>query len=194
VRRAFLVAALLFVPRAALAEGPDEEARRWTLGIQAGLLDVPRGHLGVPLQADESAVHLPLAIVVRRSSSAHMALDAGLGLATSGQGPSFWVAHELFARLATSPGGIAGLDLYEAAGLELGFAGPDYFARRENEFVGYGYAFSGPVAFGLRLPVGLRASWANGLFDTYVESVPMLMLAPSVEALFELTFGLRFRL
>jgi hypothetical protein len=194
VKRALVLAALLLGARPAHAQGVDWGIRRFSLGIQAGLLDVPRGHVGAPLQGDESGFHLPLALVARWWMTDRMALGAGVGIPQSGQGVSFWLSHELFARLVTSPRGIVGLDLFEDAGLQLGLAGPDYFARHENEFVGYGYVYSGPLAFGLRLPVGLRASWLGGAFDTYVESVPLWMLTPSVEALFDLAFGVRVRL
>jgi hypothetical protein len=194
VRRALVLTALLLGARPAHAQGADEGIRRWSLGIQAGLLDLPHGHVGAPLQRDMSGLHMPLALVARWRMNDRMAIGAGLGIPQSGQGVSFWLSHELFARLATSPRGIVGLDVFEDAGLQLGFAGPDYFARHEDEFVGYGYVYSGPLAFGLRLPVGLRAVWLDGAFDTYVESVPLWMLTTKVEALFDLAFGIRVRL
>jgi hypothetical protein len=194
MRRALLLAALLLAARRAYAQGADEGIRRVSLGVQAGLFDVPRGHIGVPLQGDQSGLHMPLALVARWRMNDRMAFGAGFGIPQSGQGVSFWLSHELFVRLVTSPRGIVGLDLFEDAGLQLGFAGPDWYARHENEFVGYGYVYGGPLAFGLRLPVGLRATWLRGAFDTYIESVPLWMLTPSVEALFDLAFGIRIRL
>jgi hypothetical protein len=194
MRRALVLAAILLAPRGAHAEGMDEGIRRLSLGIQLGLLDVPRGHIGIPLQGDMSAVHLPFALVARWRLNERMALGGGLGIPQSGQGLSFWLSHELFARLATSPKGIVGLDLFEDAGIQLGFAGPDWYARHEDEFVGYAYVYEGPLAFGFRLPVGLRATWLGGAFATYIESVPLWMLAPKVEALFDLALGVRVRL
>jgi hypothetical protein len=194
VKRALVLAAVLLGAGPARAQEVDVGIRRFSLGVQAGLLDVPHGHVGAPLQGDESGLHMPFALVGRWRMSSRMALGAGLGIPQSGQGVSLWLSHELFARLVTAPRGIVGLDLFEDAGLQVGFAGPDYFARRENEFVGYAYVYSGPLAFGLRLPVGLRASWLGGAFDTYLEGVPLWMLAPRVEALFDLAFGVRVRL
>jgi hypothetical protein len=191
------------LPLAAAADepaAPDEpmaSARRWSLGLQLGLVDLPRGHVGIPVQGTLDGIHLPAAIVVRWRMDDRMALTLGFGVPQSGLGAAVWVGHEMYWRVATSPRKIVALDVYENLGLQLGFAGPDWFARHENEFVGFaGYAYvaGGPLAFGLRLPIGLRASWASGAFDTYVESVPLVMFTPSVEPLFDLAFGIRARL
>jgi hypothetical protein len=123
-----------------------------------------------------------------------MALNAGLGLPQSGLGLSLWGGHELFARVAGDQRAVAALEIYEDAGFSLGFAGPDYYARHEDVFVGYRYAIGGPLAVGVRLPLGLRVRWLRGAFDTYAESAPLVMLTPAVEALFELALGFRVRL
>jgi hypothetical protein len=91
----------------------------------------------------------------------------------------------------TSARGVFAFELYEDAGLQLSFAGPDYYARRDNDFVGYGYAYGGPLAFAVRLPVGVRFCWLRNRLDTFVEGVEMLALTPSVESLFELSVGIR---
>lgn len=168
--------------------------RRWAVGLQAGPLDLPRGHLGVPFGRALEAYHLAIGIVGRWQTTDRMAFNAGIGLPQSGLGLSVWAGHELFARLAADRRGIAAVEVYEDAGLSLGFAGPDYYARHEDVFVGYRYAIGGPLAFGVRLPLGLRVKWLRGAFDTYAEPATLLMLTPSVEALFELAVGFRVRL
>ena len=50
---------------------------------------------------------------------------------------------------------------------------------------------AGPVAFAVRLPIGLRLSWAHDRFDTFVEGADLVVLTPSVEDLFELAAGVR---
>jgi hypothetical protein len=89
---------------------------------------------------------------------------------------------------------IEGRDRVIVPGFSIGFAGPDYYARHEDVFVGYRYAVGGPLAVGVRLPLGVRVRWLRGAFDTYAESAPLVMLTPAVEALFELALGFRVRL
>jgi hypothetical protein len=98
---------------------------------------------------------------------------------------------ELFGRLWADPKQVAAIELYGAPGLQLGFAGPDYYARRSDVWVGYGYAFGGSAAFVLRLPLGLRICWVQNLFDTFVQGTELLAFTPSVESLFELSIGVR---
>ena len=57
------------------------------------------------------------------------------------------------------------LDTFGQAGVQLGYAGPDYFARHGGDFVGYEYVRGGPVAFALRFAMGISLRWANGLLD-----------------------------
>ena len=138
--------------------------------------------------------HLAAGVITRWEWSERMAFTLGVGLPQSGMGASLWLGHELYTGLLRSGRGNIAIELYEDAGLTLGFAGPDYYARHDDVFVGYGYAFGGPLAFGLRLPVGVRVRWLRGLFDTFVEPAPLLVLTPSVESLFELAIGFRIRL
>ena len=79
--------------------------------------------------------------------------------------------------------------MYEASGLQFGFAGPDYFARHDNEYVGFGYGYNPPYAFAVRLPVGLRIRWRGDRLDTHIEGTEILALSPSVESNFELSVG-----
>lgn len=181
------------VARARASVG-DSALERWSLGLQVGPLDVPRGHLGIPSDGTMEGYHLAAGIVARWRWSEHMALNAGIGLPHSGLGATAWLGQELFARVAQDRRGIARLELYEDAGFSAGFAGPDYYARHEDVFVGYRYAVGGPLALGLRVPAGLRVSWLRGSFDTYLEPTLQLMLTPSVEPLFELAIGIRKRL
>jgi hypothetical protein len=201
-KRMSFAAGVCLVALAARAHGEDvarveqseQGVRRAAIGLQAGPVDLPRGHLGVPFTRALEGYHLAVGIVGRWQLSGRMAVNAGLGLPQSGLGLSLWAGHEIFARLASDRRGIAALEVYEDAGFSLGFAGPDYYARHENVFVGYGYAVGGPLAFGVRLPLGVRVKWLRGAFDTYAEPSTLLMVAPEVETLFELAVGFRVRL
>ena len=77
--------------------------------------------------------------------------------------------------------------------MQLGYAGPDYYARHGNDFVGYRYAVAGPLAFAFRLPTGICLRWAGGNLDSYAEAVPIIALTPSTEMLYDVSFGTRFR-
>jgi hypothetical protein len=77
--------------------------------------------------------------------------------------------------------------------LQLGFAGPDEAARRSNAFVGFAYAYQGPLAFAFRFPAGARLRWAHDWLETYLEPSPTLVVTPSVEMLFGLVVGARVR-
>jgi hypothetical protein len=166
--------------------------RRWSIGLQVGVLDLPSGHLGIPIGGlSEDAAHMPFALVGRYEINDHFAANVGLGLPTGAMGFGAWVGFELYAPLARDQHRWVALDLYEDTGLQLGFAGPDYYARRDNDFVGYAYAFSGLLALAVRLPIGIRLSvWQNRM-DIYTEAVEVLALTPSVESLFELDAGVR---
>lgn len=179
--------AVIVVALACSAAQADD--RPWAIGAQLGAFDSPIGHLGAPVQGTLVGYHLPVALSARYELSDAMAIDAGFGIAQSGMGPAIWAGHELYRRITD---GRVPLDIYESAGLQLGFAGPDYYARRDGEFVGLGYAFAGPLAFAVRLPAGVRARWAHDRVDTYVEVLNVVALTPSVEYLFELTVGARY--
>jgi hypothetical protein len=191
VAGAALVGAIGMTARIAEAQSEDALERHWSLGLQVGPLDRPAGHLGIPLTTYEDGRHLAAAFVGRYQLDQRFALNAGFGVPTSAMGPAVWAGFELFARLATSARGVFAFELYEDAGLQLSFAGPDYYARRDNDFVGYGYAYGGPLAFAVRLPVGVRLCWFRNRLDTFLEGVEMLALTPSVESLFELSVGIR---
>jgi hypothetical protein len=147
--------------------------------------------LGIPLAGTEDGFHLPAAIIGRYELRDALAFNAGAGLPASGLGPAFWLGFETFVRVAADQHRVFALELYQDAGLELGFAGPDYYARRDNDFPGYGYAFGGDASFAVRLPVGARVCWSRNRFDTFVEGTSIVALAPAVEAFFDLATGAR---
>ncbi len=176
---------------AAANDAPSFEARRWSLGLQVGAYDLPSGHIGIPIGGTQDGAHLAAAIVGRYQLGRFTAVGVGMGLPTSASGPAFWGEFEVFGRLWADPKEVVAFELYGAPGLQLGFAGPDYYARHSNAWVGYGYAFGGTAAFVLRLPIGLRICWARNRFDTYVEGADLVSFTPTLENLFELSVGAR---
>jgi hypothetical protein len=184
------LAALLGCTRAGAAS-PDD--RPWGVGVEFEPVGTPKGHLGIPVSGGEGGYHLPLEIVARRQLNAFSALNLGIGLPHSAMGVGGWLGYEAFVRLASNAGRTVAFDLYMDPGAQLGFAGPDYFARHGNDWVGFGYAAGGPLAFALRFPVGVRLRWAGGFVDSYVESVPIVALTPAIDPLFDLVMGTRFR-
>jgi hypothetical protein len=157
------------------------------VGIQLDPLSVPRGHVGLPLEAGIDGYHLAGALAVRYERSPGWAVNLGVGLPTTGMGLSAWLGHELYMPVASTSW--VTLALYEDAGLQLGYAGPDYYARHTDTFVGFGYMTAGPLAFAARLPVGIRADF--GRVDAYVEGTTILAFTPSVEPLFDVGVGFR---
>jgi len=186
-------AALVAVPslHAANVRAQAADGKRWAVGLEAAWLGVPHGHLGLAPSLATSAVSPQLVARYRLLSFA--ALDAGFGLPHSAMGLSGSAAFEVFATVAANRSRTLALELYQKSGLQLGYAGPDYFARHDNEFVGYGYATAGPLAFALRFPIGVNWRWAGGVLDTYTEVVPIIALTPTTEVLYTLATGVRVR-
>lgn len=184
-------------PTAAVAPTtPPDLGRRLAIGMQFGALDRPAGHLGIPLDGNgKMGAHLSFAFVGRYQLDEHAALAAGFGLPSGAMGFAIWGGYELSWPIARSGPGIAAIEMYEASGLQFGFAGPDYFARHDNEYVGFGYGYNPPFAFAVRLPVGVRIRWRGDRLDTHIEGTEILALSPSVESNFELSIGasLHFR-
>lgn len=175
------------VEQTASSSAPE---RRWAFGMQIGALDRPAGHLGIPVDGDgKMGVHLPFAFVGRYQLDDRTALSAGLGTPSGAMGLAVWAGYDLAWPIADHLLGNARLEIYEASGLQIGFAGPDYFARHDNEYVGYGYGYNPPFAFAIRLPIGVRVRWLGNRFDTHLEGAESLALTPSVEANFELAAG-----
>lgn len=194
--RSLLPALLVFSATAAAAapsieaHAPDWDAKRWGVGVQIAPLSTPRGHIGIPWFGES---RMPLEIVARWQPTHRFALNAGLGLPHASLGSTFWVGGELFTRVAEAPHGLVALELYQSLALQLGFAGPDYYARHDGDFVGYSYVNQGAGTLALRLPAGVRLRWANGWLDTYAEGSPTVTLTPDFESLFALTVGVRVR-
>lgn len=165
-------------------------APRWGLGLSLGALNLPGGHVGAPLPG---GTRLPLALTLRWQLDGRSALSlgAGAGAPHSSLGLSAWAGYETFVSLLTDRRRLVSLELYQASGVQLGFAGPDLAARRTSTFVGFGYIYQGPLAFGLRLPAGLRLRLVRGRLDVTLESVSILTFTPAVEAFFGLSVGAR---
>jgi hypothetical protein len=176
---------------AAEGRAQDADGKRWAVGLELAWLGVPHGHLGLAPSLDTSAISPELVARYRLLNFA--ALDVGFGLPHSAMGLSGWAAFEVFATVAANQKRTLALELYQKSGLQLGYAGPDYFARHDNEFVGYGYAAAGPLAFALRFPVGINLRWAGGVLDNYTEVVPIVALTPTTEVLYTLASGIRVR-
>ena len=171
------------------AESPR---RPWGVGFQLGWLGVPRGHVGVPM-GGEGGYYLTPELVGRRELARPFAINVGIGIPHAGMGLSGWAAFEVAAPVAANARATLAFDLYVDPGLELGYAGPDYYARHSGDFVGYEYAKGGPLAFALRSPAGARLRWADARLDSYLESVPIVALTPSAEPLFQIVVGTRLR-
>jgi hypothetical protein len=193
--RAALFGGLLAVaaPRLATAEPPDPDPRKFGFGLQVAVWGIPTSHLGIPVtNGGEGGVHLPAEFVFRWQLNQLVALNFAFGT-TQGLGATIWAGGEVFTPAAGDRGRIVTLELYDDPGLQLGFAGPDWFARHENTFVGYLYTIEGPLEFALRFPFGARLHWNRIGLDTYVEAAPMLGLTPDVELLFSVIVGVRAR-
>jgi hypothetical protein len=175
----------------AAGEAPESVEHRVSVGLQVGVLDRPTGHLGIPFGGTKDGYHMPFGLVGSYQIDGRFAINAGAGTPTGAMGLGVWAGFEIFQRLIADRRRIVALEIYEDSGLVFGFAGPDYYARRDNDFVGDAYGYSGTLTFALRLPIGLRACWLRNRFDTYLEGAEILALAPSVESLFEAAAGAR---
>ncbi len=182
---------VLSAPRPAHAGDLDD--RHWGVGFQLGWLGVPKGHLGAFIGGAANGYAITPELVARWQWSRMTAINAGFGIPHAGMGVSGWLGSEVFAHLLVNDTHTLALDVTFDPGLQLGYAGPDYEARRSDDFVGYSYAVAGPTAFAARLPTGIRLCWAGGYLDSYLEGAPIIAFTPSVEALFQIDFGTRVR-
>jgi hypothetical protein len=173
------------------ARARDPEARRWAIGLEASWLGAPHGHLGYAPSSGASA--LSGEVVARFRLLNALAIDAGFGLPHAAMGLSGWGAVEVFGTALANPTRTLALEVYQQAGLQLGYAGPDYFARSDNEFVGYGYTTAGPLSFAVRFPAGINLRWLRGAVDSYTEIVPIMALTPRREMLYTMATGIRWR-
>ena len=175
----------------AKARAQDQDAKRWAVGLEATWLGVPHGHLGYVPSIGTSAISGE--VVARYRLLNALAIDAGFGLPHAAMGLSGWAAVEAFGTAAANPTRTLVLEVYQQAGLQLGYAGPDYFARKDDEFVGYGYTTAGPLSFAFRLPAGINLRWLRGAVDCYSEIVPIITLHPRREVLYTMATGIRWR-
>ena len=178
------------VSQARSASAADAREKRWGVGIEVTGLSQPRGHLGLGGNAGYALTPM---LVARYQLASFAALDAGFGLPHPSLGAGGWLAGEVFAPIVSNARKTLALSLFQQTGLQLGYTGPDYYARHGNYFVGYQYAVAGPMTFAFRLPAGICLRWAGGYLDSYVEAVPIIALTPATEMLYDMSFGTRFR-
>lgn len=166
---------------------------RWGVGIQMGFHSAPAGNLGLPLD-DIAGIPYdqPTEIVVRREIGERTALDAGFGLPHEALGFTGWVGFEMF--LPVVANAICALEVYADPAIQVGYAGPDYYARRHHVFVGYEYGATGAIALAVRSPIGLRVRWPGARLDTYIEAAPLVTFTPAIEPFYITIVGARFRL
>lgn len=155
----------------------------FALGLQVG---VPGQGSGLPM----GEAHLPGGLTGHYTLSPWRwvtpALGLGVGTPIAGVGASLWGGLELRRDIA------AQFAAYVAPGLRTGFAGPGYYARHSDVFVGYAYNYSGPWTVAPRLPLGLAASF--GRVETYVEVLIEIPMLPSPQVLVGGGFGVRVSL
>jgi len=162
--------------------------RRWGVGLELAPFVSPKPHAGIPLGAGD---HLPVALTLRWEFTRNTAVSGGFGAPGSDSGLAAWAGYELFTTVASIRTGLIEVDLYATPGLQLGFAGPGYYARHDNVFVGWDYEHAGPIEFATRLPLGLRLRWLHRRFDTYAEVTGTLAVSPSVDVLTGMSTGVR---
>ena len=183
MRRLLIVAALLSHTGSARAD------RTWAVGVTMTTLGSPQGHLGIPLAGD----HLAPSVYGQRELDDHFSLAADLGLPTAtglalGLGGEYRYALTGF------------IDAFCGVSLQGGFAGPDYYARRDNEFVGYTYAVKGTPMLGVRGAVGLRFHLLSDRFEVGLGAFDAIIrpISPHGDATFdnllsaEVSVGVRF--
>jgi hypothetical protein len=194
--RGLLLAATLaaMVPASICSAEGALTPHRFGVGLQVAPIGTPVGHLGIPFGTGAAPEHGAVELTFRWQSSAFSALTLGAGVPHSAMGLSLRAGYEIFARVGADHAETVSLELYYDPGWQVGFAGPDYFARHSHVFVDYPYAVQGPVTLATRFAAGARLSWARGRFDTYAEEIPIIALTPRVEPLFELGIGLRIRI
>jgi len=172
-----LVAALLLAPDAVRAD-PLE------LGLQLGL---PGHGSGVPLMAGEQfAFGVTGRLALAPYRWARPAIDLTLGTPLAGAGLSLWGGLELRRTI------LPRLSAYTMAGLRAGFAGPLYYARHSDVFVGFAYIYSGPLTLGPHVPLGVAMTF--GRVNAYVEVFTEVPLLPTPQWLFGGAAGVRVSL
>jgi hypothetical protein len=169
-----------------------DDNQRFGLGLSIAPIAIPSLHLGIAEGPDAGDPHMPVNFVFQWRANSFFALDASLGLPAA-TGLAVTLGAELFRSLFVDTGRVVSIEVYEAPGILFGFAGPDWYARNENAFVGYNYVTQGLLTFAFRFPAGLRLRWLRIPLDTYLEAQPSIAVSPSVEQLFALAVGFRVR-
>lgn len=187
---AVVALALSIASTAAAQEGAPAPSHPFGVSLRVEAPVAPLGHVGIPIT---DQYHLGLELGVRWQLDGLSAIEGGFGLPHPGAGAGLWVAYEAFVRAWAEPHGLVALELYVAPGLGLGFAGPDWIARRADVYASYDYVLAGALLFDARLASGVRLSWANGSLDTSVEALPIVTFTPAVEVLFSLVLDVRAR-
>ncbi len=154
-----VLAALLLLCATARADEHD-----WAIGVELSAFSHPQGHLGAPLG---EVSHLAPAVYARLHFEEFLSWTFGAGL-PSAQGLSAWGGLEARHELC------ANLELFGGVDVQLGFVGPDYYQRNDNEFVGYAYAISGAVGLGGRIDAGLRSRFLDDRFEAALQAVDVV--------------------
>jgi hypothetical protein len=194
-RLALIAAALgaLAAPGVADPASPSPEtapSHDWAVGVMLGGFAHPSGDLGIPA----AGTHLAPSLYVHRAFRDHLQLAAGIGL-PSAMGVAVWAGVQPYIQLWARASGSPRLEVYADPAAQLGFTGPDYYAHRDNEFVGYRYAASGPLTVALRLPAGVRLRWWHDRFETAFEVLDVVGITPTLHNIvsLQLGVGVRFR-
>ena len=154
------------------------------LGFQLGM---PGHGSGVPvMEGQQLAFGLSARLPLPPRRWATPAVDLTLGTPIAGVGLSLWGGLEL--RREVAPW----LSLYTMLGMRTGFAGPLYYARHSDVFVGYGYIYSGSWTIGPHVPLGVATTF--GRVNAYVEAFAEAPLLPSPQLLFGAAAGVRVSL
>lgn len=137
---------------------------------------------------------VPLGITGKAFFTHTVALQFGVGGVFPYAGLGAWldvVFH--FFHFGVQRDDLLKMSLYIGPGLQLGFAGPYYYAvhRGAGGLGTYSYA-QGPLAIGLRVPFGFAIHWQKVTFDTFVEIAPVVYVVPGFYGGFEGAIGARY--
>lgn len=182
---ACLLGALGFSGAAWADDAPREH---FGIGLFVG---VPGDGSGIPIDA-AGAGHLPIGLLGQYCFHEHLAAAFGFGIPVAGEGATVWLGAELSVRILASANNAVAWRVYATPGVQLGFVGPGYFATHSHVFVGWGYIYSGPLAPGLRLPLGTAVALADGRFEMFAEFLPVLLLSPTAHLDLGGAFGFRY--
>lgn len=169
-----------------------DDNQRFGLGLSIAPIADPNLHLGIPEGPDAGDPHMPVTVIFQWRVNGFFALDASLGVPAA-TGLAVTLGAEFYRSLFVDNGRVVSIEVYEAPGILFDFAGPDWYARNENAFVGYNYVTQGLLMLAFQFPAGLRLRWLRIPLDTYLEAQPSIAVSPSVEQLFAVAVGFRVR-